>query len=143
MATELKEKWELEDIMDRIKVELAAATGRSAWSKGVTAYAEDFLERLETDIDGGYFDIEDLAAPNMLAREFLNGAPNWHEYSWGGCALIYDKDIADRLCTPSEWEKTRHGARRPNSREEWLDVQERALSQAAGRLAYVIGKVVA
>ena len=53
-------------------------------------------------------------------------------------SLIYNEDIAERLCTPSELKKTRHGERRPNAREEWLDTQARALFQAynlIGRLA--------
>lgn len=55
-------------------------------------------------------------------------------YNWGGSSLIYDADIAGRLCCPSELKKTRNGERRPNSREEWLDVQARALYQACNRL---------
>lgn len=56
------------------------------------------------------------------------------EYSWGGSALVYDGDIAAALCNPSELKKTRNGKRRPNSREEWLDVQARALYQAFRRV---------
>lgn len=47
---------------------------------------------------------------------------------------MYDGDIAAALCTPSELKKTRNGDRRPNSREEWLDVQARALRQAFRRV---------
>ena len=65
----------------------------------------------------------------------LNGARDWNAYSWGGSALIYDGDIAERLCTPSELKRTRHGERRPNSREEWLDTQARALYQACNRVS--------
>lgn len=39
-----------------------------------------------------------------------------------------------RLCTPSELRRTHNGERRPNSREEWLDTQARALYQAARRV---------
>lgn len=35
-----------------------------------------------------------------------------------------------------ENDKTRNGERRPNSREEWLDTQARALRQAANRIFY-------
>lgn len=45
--------------------------------------------------------------------------------------LIYDGDIAERLCTPSEYKRKRGGDFQPNSRETWLDVQARALYQAA------------
>ncbi|HZK45919.1 MAG TPA: hypothetical protein VFD34_06795, partial [Clostridia bacterium] len=64
----------------------------------------------------------------------LNGADNWNQYSYGGSALIYDGDIAERLCSPSEYKRSREGERRPNSREEWLDVQARALNQAANMI---------
>lgn len=108
--------------------------GRSAWDKGVTVYADELLDELRDAILGGWVDLEDMASEKLVDRALLNGAANWKEYSWGGCSLIYDGDIAERLCTPSELKKTRHGERRPNSREEWLDTQGRALCQAAGRV---------
>ena len=75
------------------------------------------------------------AANTAEFKEWLkNGASDWDQYSWGGSSLIYNSDIAERLCCPSELKKTRNGERRPNSREEWLDTQARALRQAAGRL---------
>lgn len=119
------------EIIIAARVHLESAKNRSAWSRGVNAYADDMLDDLldwhpETVEHGTRADVE---------TALLNGAKNWSEYSWGGCALIYDEDIAARLCTPSELKKTRNGERRPNSREEWLDVQARALRQAA-RLVY-------
>ena len=92
-------------------------TPRSAWDKGVLAFALDLLESYE---------------PNLITREgLLNGARNWKEFSYGGCYFIYDCDIAEALCSPSELKKKRGGALPPNSRESWLDVQARALSQAS------------
>ena len=123
-----------ENIIDQVKKEVEARTERSAWSKGVTAYALELVEGLEEAIDGGYFDPSDLEAPKLLERALLNGAQDWNQYSWGGSSLIYDGDIAARLCCPSELKKTRNGERRPNSREEWLDVQARALFQACNRV---------
>ena len=94
---------------------------RSAWEKGVTVYALELLENItETEI--------------ITKERLLNGAENWEEFSWGGCSLIYDYDIAERLCTPSELKKTRNGERRPNARESWLDTQARALFQACNRI---------
>lgn len=110
---------------------IEARKERSAWGNGVKAYALELVEGLEEAIDGGYFDLDDLEAPKLLERALLNGASDWSQYSWGGSALIYDGDIAERLCCPSELKKTRNGERRPNSREEWLDVQARALFQAS------------
>ena len=117
------------DALDRIITRPYA--NRSAWNRGVTAYAADLIEGLKEAVDGGYFDPYDLVAPRLVDRELLNGASDWHQYSWGGCSLIYDGQIAERLCTKSELKITRNGERNPNSREQWLDVQSRALYQAA------------
>lgn len=107
---------------------------RSAWDRGVTKYAMDMLQQLTDYYKGG--DISDESLENCTACQTaaLNGARNWSEYSWGGSALVYDGDIAAALCTPSELKRTRNGERRPNSREEWLDVQARALHQAFRRM---------
>jgi hypothetical protein len=131
-----------EVIFSRIREEVEARTERSAWSRGVTAYALDLVDELEEATEGGYFDLSDLEAPKMVDRALLNGADDWNQYSWGGCSLCYDGQIAERLCTPSELKKTRHGERRPNSREEWLDVQARALAQAARRAQAAIKSAI-
>lgn len=102
---------------------IEATNPRSAWNRGVKAYALELLEELPKNVE--YGSIQSLEA------DLLNGARDWNQYSWGGCSLIYDEDIAKRVCTPSELKKTRNGERRPNSREEWPDTQARALSQAA------------
>lgn len=107
---------------------------RSAWDKGVTQYALEMVGRLGEQINGGYFEELNLTESKKVRAALLNGAANWSQYSWGGCSLIYDGDIAERLCCPSELKKTRNGERRPNSREEWLDTQARALFQAANRI---------
>ena len=104
---------------------------RSAWDRGVTVYARELLGDVVENVEGGYY-----AAPQTRAefeRIALNGAETWRAYSYGACALFYDCDIAERLCTPSELKKKRGGELNPNSRETWLDVQARALNQAAGR----------
>lgn len=107
---------------------------RSAWDKGVTQYALEMVEQLGEQINGGYFEELDLTESKKVRAALLNGAADWSQYSWGGCSLIYNGDIAERLCSPSELKKTRNGERRPNSREEWLDTQARALFQAANRV---------
>ena len=107
---------------------------RSAWNKGVAQYALELVEQLGEQISNGYFDDFDLSDSKKVRAALLNGAADWKQYSWGGCSLIYDGDIAERLCCPSELKKTRNGEHRPNGREEWLDVQARALFQAADRI---------
>jgi len=117
---------EAADIIDGITAAIEAAPARSAWDKGVKVYALELLESLKEDAD-----VDDLSNWAMLKRALLNGADSWAEYSWGGCSLIYDGDIAERLCTPSELKRKDGGRLQPNGREHWPDVQARALTQAS------------
>ena len=119
-------------VFDEIRAELEARKDRSAWDRGVTAYALDLVDDLE---ERAAYEGRNPETVKECREWMLNGASDWGQYSWGGSSLIYDSDIAERLCTPSELKKTRHGERRPNSREEWLDTQARALNQAATRVA--------
>lgn len=128
---------EKEQIIAKVK---SYAT-RSTWSKGVETYALELIDNLEDAIKGGYVDLADLESAKLLERALLNGANDWSEYSWNGCSLIYDCDIAERLCCPSELKKTRNGERRPNAREHWLDVQSRALYQACNRIKKAIRNI--
>lgn len=96
---------------------------RSAWDKGVTVYAHMILE----NVPEGTVPTKEL---------LLNGADSWEQYSYGGCVLVYDCDIAETLCTTSELKKTKGGVRNPNSHETWLDVQTRALRQACARIMF-------
>lgn len=91
-------------------------TVRSAWGRGVKAYAIDIL----ADVD-----LENVCNKQMLSKVILNGADNWLQYSEGGCAFCYDRDIAERLCTQTELKKFRHKSL------YWIHVQARALQQAA------------
>lgn len=116
---------------------------RSAWDKGVTEYADEFIDNLAEAIEEGYFGKEDLASDRMVEKFLLNGAESWHQYSWGGSSLIYDTDIAKRLCNPTELKKTDNGRRRPNKNEEWLDVQRRALYQAQNRVRIALEEIIA
>ena len=100
----------------------AVKAGRSAWARGVKAYAVELVEGLD--------DSSDLSNEVMLQKELLNGAQSWAQYSEGGCALVYDADIAERLCPPSVVKRTKWGMLPPNGLENWLEVQARALWQA-------------
>ena len=113
--------------IETIRTQIENTTPRSAWARGVKAYAIDLLSGLPGDIVP--------FSREFLLEDLLNGASGWSQYSYGGCALVYDEDIALRLCTPSELKKTRNGERRPNANEEWLDTQARALHQAFDLIA--------
>jgi hypothetical protein len=130
-------------IIEKMKKSLSEEKARSAWDKGVKKYAAELIADLDENISGGCFATEDIAAPLLLKRQILNGASDWAQYSWGGCSLVYNEDIAQRLCTPSELKKTRNGERRPNASEEWLDTQARALNQAARMVQRIARKCAA
>lgn len=109
----------------RLTAKIEAKKERSAWRNGVKQYAVELLE----DLAEGYGD-EEVCNWNMLHKMLLNGASSWQQYSEGGCSLIYDGQIAERLCSPSELKKTDHGRKDPNDRENWIACQARALFQA-------------
>ena len=132
---ELKKEEEknVEKMVEEITAQVENSKAKSAWERGVKEYALEMLEEMAFNAKHGYIDADVFSNGKMLKDALLNGASDWKQYSWGGCSLIYDGDIAERLCAPWELKKTRNGERRPNSREEWLDTQARALNQA-GRL---------
>ena len=99
---------------------IEAVQTRGAWRTAVKTYALELLENVEGEFS---------------AAKLLNGAENWDAYSYGGSALIYDADIAERVCSPSEFKRKKGGELAPNARESWLDCQARALSQAARLIA--------
>jgi hypothetical protein len=109
----MKTKQEITTAIESIKT-------RGAWQTAVKTYALELLEEMEGEFS---------------AVKLLNGAENWDAYSYGGSALIYDADIAERVCSPSELKRKRGGSLPPNARESWLDCQARALSQAARLIA--------
>lgn len=117
--------------VNKIRAALEARNDRSARSKGVTVYAHELLDTIEEAIAGGWFAPDDINSGCLVERCMLNGADTWDQYSWGGCSLIYNDDIAHKLCPPSELKRTKGGQLPPNSREQWLNTQARALWQAA------------
>jgi hypothetical protein len=102
---------------------------KSAWDRGVRGYAEElFVGYVEEILNITDFNVR---IGKITEKDLLNGASNWREYSWGGCSEIYDGEICKRLCSPSEIKRTKTGELPPNKNEQWLDVQTRALQQAA------------
>lgn len=109
----------------------------SAWKRGVKEYTDELLDNLEEKAQR----YKRLPRNNKELEEWLlNGAMDWTEYSYAGCSLIYDSQIAERLCTPSELKKKDGGRLAPNSQESWLDTQARALRQACSRIKIIIRK---
>lgn len=113
--------------MQKIRERLEATKPRSAWDKGVKKIAENLLDKYEEivrDREGSN------PVPPLTEKTVLNGANSWEQYCYGGCAMIYDREIAETLCTPSELRRTNFWTKAPNSRETWMDVQVRACVQA-------------
>lgn len=125
------------DILAAASAVIENKPARSAWARGVKAYAFELLENLAE------LNADQLADPAAVRAALLNGAQDWKQYSWGGCSLIYNGDIAAQLCTPAEYKRSHGGERRPNSREEWLDVQARALFQAAWLVCEAVKEAIA
>lgn len=100
---------------------------RSKWDQGVKETALAVLDSL---------DMPETVLPDRFGSRralLLNGADNWREYSYGGCALVCNVDIAARFFTSSEMRRYMadgHDASMAFRGEPLLDLQARALSQA-------------
>lgn len=130
---------DIEDVSlsDELCKEIEKNNGKSAWMRGVILYAYELTESL------GEYKREPESVQD-LREMLLNGANDWLQYSYGGCSLIYDEDIAERLCSPSEIRRctNSHGLRQnANANESWLDVQARALRQAANMVVRAARKI--
>lgn len=114
--------------VNEIRGRLEAVKTRSCWDRSVKGFALDLLESYENICE--YCEHNGQPIPELNEETLLNGADDWNAYCYGGCALIYDGDIAKNLCTPSELKRTDNGNKAPNDREGWQDVQARAYYQA-------------
>lgn len=111
---------------------------RSAWQKGVIDYVYDFLDFINESLYWQKTDRMEITPTEKQGQKFFeflrNGADSWSQYSWGGCSLIYDSDIAKRVCTPSALKLKKGGELQPSRTEQWLDIQAKALRDASQKL---------
>lgn len=114
---------------------------RSAWSKGVKAYALEMLESFEEWRKWNEENGESV--PELDERTALNGAKDWSAWTYGGCGLVYDCAIAERLCTPSELRKLDGGERVLSGAATWCDIEARAARQAWQMIAKAVRKLEA
>ena len=140
--------WKVQKVMkatmaniQAIREAIEARKERSAWSKGVKAYALEMLESFEECSKWNEENGEEL--PTIDERTALDGAKDWHEWAYGGCGLCYDAYIAERLCTPSELKKLHGGARVPAGAVTWCDIEARAAWQAWRMIAEAVRKLEA
>lgn len=104
---------------------ISASRGRSAWSRGVNAYALDILDSLEDIAD--FYKHYYGEFPPLSESLALNGAANWKYYAAGGCGLVYTSAILERLCTPSELRRLSRSSR---CDIDAIEIEGRALFQA-------------
>lgn len=116
--------------VSRIREIIEYIKRRSAWDKGVKMYALELLENYSEMLD--YAKETGDYAPRFIESTLLNGANDWTAYSEGGLSLVYDRDIAERLCSPSELKRktSRNGWILEPNQDETCKVQGRALAQA-------------
>lgn len=120
--------------IQKVRTELKERNDKSAWDKGVTLYALELLDNIEDAVN---YDGVELTLDNVQ-KYALNGADSWKQYSYGGCSLTSDYDIAERLCTPSEFIRKDGGRLQPRQGMLWLDLQGKALNQAYIRMKGVM-----
>lgn len=140
--------WKVQKVMKATKTNIQAVRKaiearkeRSAWGKGVKTYALDILASFEEWRRWNEENGESL--PELDERTALNGASDWSAWAYGGCGLVYDSYIAERLCTPSELRKLDGGAKVPTGAVTWCDVEARAARQAWRMIAEAVRVVEA
>ena len=123
--------------IESLRALVGRSSARSAWSKGVRAYALDLID--EIDEIASYEVSNGSGYPVICESLALNGARDWHTYAYGGCgaAAVYDDSIAERLCTPSELRAYYSG----KLCQSWPSVEARALAQAWRLIAANLGKL--
>lgn len=114
-------------MFEAMKINVSAYRARGAWGRGVKMYALEIIENIEGRAEYEGRTPANLEEANVWA---LGGANSWADHSRLGCALLFDGEIAKRLCGVGTLIRTRNGKRNLNGRETWHDVQTRALIQA-------------
>lgn len=104
---------------------------RSAYKIGIKKYTDELLDNLE----------EMARIYKRLPKDeyeleswLLKGARNWDNYSYKGYSLKYNRQIAERLCTPSEFRRKADGRLAPSRYKTWFDEQSEALCYACLRI---------
>ena len=115
---------------------VSSSSARSAWSRGVRAYALDLLDNIE---EMSEYNINNYGEYLAISEEVaLNGAGCWSNYAAGGCGLVYTSAILERLCTASELRRLSPSCR---SDIDAIDIEARALYQAWRLIAENLGKL--
>ena len=103
----------------------------SAYKRGIKKYTDELLDNLE-EMARIYKRLP--KDENELEEWLLKGARNWGDYSYRGYSLKSNRQIAERLCTPSEFKRKDGGRIAPNRHENWFNEQAKALNYACLRI---------
>lgn len=115
---------------------VSSSSARSAWSRGVRAYALDLIDNIE---DMSNYNINNYGEYLAISEEVaLNGASDWFNYAAGGCGLVYSHAIASRLMTAGELRRYEAGKL---SDLDLIACEGRALFQAWRLIAENLGKL--
>ena len=103
----------------------------SAYKRGIKKYTDELLDNLE-EMARIYKRLP--KDENELESWLLKGAMNWENYSYRGYSLKFNRQIAERLCTPSELKKKDGGRLAPSRHDNWFNEQAKALNYACLRI---------
>ena len=115
--------------MDQVREKIYRYPKVTIWDHGVALYAYDLLSELQVALKDNEIDLDSLRSPAVLEKALLCGARDWDQYSFGGCSLCYDNDIAKRLFSVKQNEYLQK--RFKIDSHTYLDAQAKALRQAA------------
>ena len=103
----------------------------SAYKRGIKKYTDELLDNLE-EMAQIYKRLP--KDENELESLLLKGARNWEDYSYRGYSLKSNRQIAERLCTPSEFRRKDGGRIAPSRHDNWFNEQAKALNYACLRI---------
>ena len=103
----------------------------SAYKRGIKKYTDELLDNLE-EMARIYKRLP--KDENELESWLLKGAMNWENYSYRGYSLKCSRQMAERLCTPSEFKRKDGGRIAPSRHDNWFNEQAKALNYACLRI---------
>ena len=103
----------------------------SAYKRGIKKYTDELLDNLE---EMAHIYKRLPKDENELESWLLKGAMNWENYSYRGYSLKFNRQIAERLCTPSEFKRKDGGRIAPSRHDNWFNEQAKALNYACLRI---------
>lgn len=104
----------------------AINNGRSKWRRAIKEDALYIIDSMQEALNINDTDTLPESVQELKAIA-LNGAEDWKQYSWGGCALVYNDTIKAHYLTDSEIRRHRGEI---FEGMHLLDLQAWALSQA-------------